>query len=153
MITRDELKEALQPVAEGLLAIAKAIEEATGPKTVHTSSNATAPKPSGKESEVVVGDIVTDCEGWGHVEMPFSKQKGKPLSLLPVGFVGWLADNWTPKGNYASNAALQACIDAVKKAEWTKEKRDAPTSTRKEPPTEDQVANVTGEFDHDDIPF
>lgn len=66
---------------------------------------------SSRADKKLVKDVCTPGE-WGDVEMPFSKHRGKPLSLLPVGFVEWLADKWEPKG-YDNDEAIQQVIRAV----------------------------------------
>jgi hypothetical protein len=73
---------------------------------------------------------------WEDFVMPFGKHKGTKLGELDAGYIGWLTENWEPKGQ-RGDSHIQACIAAHRTARTTGEpvaKVDEPK--RIDPPKE-----------------
>jgi hypothetical protein len=111
-LTTTMTEQQLDRIVSLLERIAKALESGAFTKPRAAANTSARTQSSGRKEELVE-DIVDDTGDWGDVEMAFSKHRGKPLEKLPVGFVGWLGDNWEPNPKY-DNSALESCIKAVR---------------------------------------
>ena len=103
---------------------------------------ASKPKPKKQETRFEKPKTVDKAGDWGDFEVPFGKNKGKPLSSLPEQSLQWYIDNIDDK-NPKFRAALDAASNESKKQ----------TEEAKAPKKVDELPFDLEGDDGDDLPF
>ena len=103
---------------------------------------ASKPKPKKQETRFEKPKTVDKTGDWGDFEVPFGKNKGKPLSSLPEQSLQWYIDNIDNK-----NPQFRAALDAAS-SEGKKQIEEAKT-----PKKVDELPYDLEGDDGDELPF